>query len=145
MYRSELDTDMQMALANSFVKKLFVTTGTLTLDHPQGAYVEFGTGVVGAEEPYPQDFAINLNWKYDVDSSAKLPLSRRWIFSVKDGEPNDIPDSNRTKLRDSKNTESFITGGNNGVLFMYNAIMDYSNSNVPAQLYTQALNEIIGE
>lgn len=42
-------------------------------------YVEFGTGIVGSNNPHPQ---LPNNWKYDVNSHGE----KGWVYTAKDGK-----------------------------------------------------------
>ena len=39
--------------------------------HPHAAFVEFGTGVVGASNSYPYSFPEGVSWAYDVNGHGK--------------------------------------------------------------------------
>ena len=144
---SGLDSDMINALRENFVKKVFVNAGHLVVSHPQGAYIEFGVGQVGLQEPYPKaEFNQEINWEYDMDSDAKYPLSRRWTFVIKSNEPLDMLPQNAKLYKEKDNgNKVYISQGSQGVLFMYNAIMDFANNlEIPAQLYRSAWAKYLG-
>lgn len=128
-------------IQQSFEKIVKVQTGKLVLNHEKGAYVEFGVGAKGDQEKHPK--ATELGWEYDVDSNAKYPLSRRWTFVLDNGEALNIKYEDITQLTSNKRV--YETQGSSGVLFMYNAIMDFANNlEIPAQLYRSAWAKYIG-
>ena len=46
------------------------------------AYIEFGTGYVGANNPYPDQITLNnANWIYDVNEHGYAG----WVYKLKDG------------------------------------------------------------
>lgn len=143
---SGLDIGMIQELQASFVKKVFVRTGHLILDHEKGAYVEFGVGIEGGKNSYPNTFSKDLYWEYDVDSKFKSSDDRSWKFVLKSNEPLDIK-QDKISMVAIKNSGDIVykTTGSQGILFMYNAIMDYANNiSIPGELYETALNKIIG-
>lgn len=144
---SGLDGNLVQEFQNRFVKQVFVRNGHLILDHEKGAYVEFGVGIEGGKNPYPNTFAKNLSWEYDVDSNFKSSSDRSWRFVLKAGEPLDIRQDKVTALHEKASGDIvYGTIGSQGVLFMYNAIMDYAtNISIPGGLYETALNRIIGD
>lgn len=143
---SGLDAAMIQELQTRFVKNVFVRTGHLILDHEKGAYIEFGVGIEGSKSPYPNTFAEDLYWEYDVDSNFKTSTDRSWRFILKTGQPLDIKPDKVTMLKIKNSGDTvYSTTGSQGILFMYNAIMDYANNiSIPGSLYETALNKIIG-
>ena len=143
---SGLNGDMIQDLQNRFVKQVFKNSGTLTLDHEKGAYIEFGVGIEGGKTPYPNTFSKDLYWEYDVDSRFKNQKDRSWTFVLKTNEPLDIREDKAEMVAFKGNGNIvYKTIGSQGILFMYNAIMDYAtNISIPGGLYETALNKIIG-
>ena len=143
---SGLDAGIIQELQTRFVKQVFVRTGHLILDHEKGAYIEFGVGIEGSKSPYPNTFAKDLYWEYDVDSNFKSSNDRSWRFVLKSDRPLDIKQDKITAIAEKGNGDIvYKTTGSQGILFMYNAIMDYaSNISIPGSLYETALNKIIG-
>lgn len=143
---SGLDAGIIQELQTRFVKQVFVRTGHLILDHEKGAYVEFGVGIEGSKSPYPNTFAKDLYWEYDVDSNFKSSKDRSWRFVLKSDQPLDIKQDKITAIAKKDNGDTvYKTTGSQGILFMYNAIMDYANNiSIPGSLYETALNKIIG-
>lgn len=143
---SGLDAGIIQELQTRFVKKVFVRTGHLILDHEKGAYIEFGVGIEGGKTPYPNTFSKDLYWEYDVDSKFKSSDDRSWKFVLKSNEPLDIKQDKISMVAIKNNGDIvYKTTGSQGILFMYNAIMDYANNiSIPGSLYETALNKIIG-
>ena len=76
IYTGELLNSMKIRKGDSFYDghKWYIYT-----DCPWAAYVEFGTGIVGAENPHP-DTSI-ASWKYDVNEHGE----KGWFY-FKDDE-----------------------------------------------------------
>lgn len=144
LYISGLNANMVGQLANSFIKKIGVKSGSLILNDEKGTYIEFGVGIKGNEKGYPNDFA-KINWEYNVPSEAKAE-DGHWNFNLKSNEPLDMLRSSVEEKQNAKTGKIYYkTYGQQGVYFMYNAIMDYSNNiSIVGQIYENAMKRILG-
>lgn len=92
----------------------------------KSAYVEFGVGIVGANQPHPN--ASNTNYEYNVETQYKN-LDGSWVFSVADHSELDIPRDaiiDQFYGVDSKgSTLTILTKGTKGVWYLFNAVEDF--------------------
>ena len=57
-----------------------VSGGIVTTDEVD-TYKEFGTGIVGSENPHVAEFLAKVGWRYDVNEHGE----KGWIYPKKDG------------------------------------------------------------
>lgn len=56
--------------------------GVIYADHPIAKYLEFGTGIIGADNPHP--IAGDFGWQYDVNGHGEFG----WWYPTDDTDPN---------------------------------------------------------
>jgi len=139
------DLDLVNAINGSWKLNLNKISGTLINDYDKSAYVEFGVGEVGQEQPYSNQFATELHWEYNLPTYSKNYMTGEWSFVIDNYDIVDIREKNITKKDEVDLGKTLITTrGNQGAMFMYNAIMDYANNmSIPAQLYRNALEKFL--
>lgn len=139
------DLDLVNAINGSWKVNLNKISGTLINDYDKSAYVEFGVGEVGQEQPYSNQFATELHWEYNLPTYSKNYMTGEWSFVIDNYDIVDIREKNITKKDKVDLGKTLITTrGNQGAMFMYNAIMDYANNmSIPAQLYRNALEKFL--
>ena len=57
-----------------------ITGGIKTTDE-KDTYKEFGTGIVGSQNPHVSEFLAKSGWKYDVNEHGE----KGWIYPKEDG------------------------------------------------------------
>ena len=139
------DLDLVNAINGSWKLNLNKISGTLINDYDKSAYVEFGVGEVGQEQPYSNQFATELHWEYNLPTYSKNYITGEWSFVIDNYDIVDIREKNITKKEEVDLGKTLITTrGNQGAMFMYNAIMDYANNmSIPAQLYRMSLEKFL--
>lgn len=101
------------------------SNGTITMTNTadKAVYVEFGVGVVGAQNKH--DNADETGYEYNVPSESKS-ANGRWVFASEDKTLIDLPiDSYKTKESKDKDFAWIITKGTKGAMYAYNAIVDF--------------------
>ena len=141
---SGLNSKIINEIRNSFITTIKNNSGTLELRHDKGAYIEFGVGIVGQGTNYPNKFS-DINWEYNVPSRYKRE-DNHWSFKLKSNEPLDMLESSVTGKKDRIGRIHYSTTGQKGIMFMYNAIMDFANNGgIIESLYDQAMRNCLGE
>lgn len=105
-----------------------VATVTNTADH--AVFVEFGVGLVGSQNKHPM--ADTTNYQYDVNSEYKQ-ADRSWTFILDEAEDLDISEKNII----NKVGLTITTKGQEGHLFVYNAIVDFTMKYYAEQIWHQ--------
>lgn len=141
------DLDLINAINASWSESFTKTSGKLINDYEKAAYIEFGVGAVGEENSYPKQFATELHWEYNLPTNSKNYMTGEWTFVVDNYDIIDIRKENITKQEIAGLGKTAITTmGNQGAMFMYNAIMDYANNiSIPGELYKKAVTKFLGE
>lgn len=62
------------------VKGTKITGGIRTTD-PKDTYREFGTGIVGSNNPHVSEYLAKVGWKYDVNQHGE----KGWVYPKGDG------------------------------------------------------------
>lgn len=118
---------------------IFVANGvaTLTNDYQKAVYVEFGTGVVGEQNPHAN--ARKAGYDYNVDSPYKDEQGR-WVFYA-DYEELDMPISALEDItvfrKDNASRMQIRTSGAPATMFVFNAIMRFKSENHAKELWEQ--------
>lgn len=103
------------------------------------AYVEFGVGIVGSEEPHPE--ASEAGYEYNVPSSSK-DEDGVWGFYTNLADL-DLPDGNYLierrygKKNDSRGRVLVSTAGTQATRFLYKAVMDFSDNHEAKTLWQE--------
>lgn len=93
-------------------------TSLIVADSEHAAFVEFGTGQLGQEMPYPYEFPEGVNWVYNSGETIKIAKENiviNGILVVPQGEPYWIY---------PKNGRFWITQGMESRPFMYETALD---------------------
>lgn len=89
----------------------------------KAVYIEFGVGIVGSQNKHKN--ASATGYKYNVPSRYK-GADDSWMFQTMEGlDDLDLPNGSYEELLDSDGTVTIITKGAEGVMYAYNAIVDF--------------------
>lgn len=131
---SDLGEDVIVEVQNDFHIEVNETNAILRNGEGRGYLVEFGIGIKG-QGTY--DGVVPPNYEYNVRTKYKN-ANGEWIFKTNDWSidisPKDII---------SKTTSTVKTAGGEGVMFMYNSIVDFRNQKIAEQLWKQICKEYI--
>lgn len=58
-----------------------IVSGGIKTTDKKDTYREFGTGIVGSENPHVQEYLAQVGWKYDVNEHGE----KGWIYPREDG------------------------------------------------------------
>lgn len=98
----------------------------ITNTSDKAAFVEFGVGIVGQENPH--DNASSARWKYNVPSQSKYAGEHHdentWRFYVGNKDDIDLEDGNYEQLNTKSGRIKVITRGSPAVMYAYQAIVD---------------------
>lgn len=108
----------------------------------RSSFIEFGTGIVGKEQPHP--LAEKDNYQYDVDSKFKAN-DRSWWFGVKNYENRDIPESSIIDTDIGIDELIIRTKGAKGTMFAYNAFVDFVSTDMPKKIWEKVIKQNLGE
>lgn len=104
-------------------------TAIITNLYQKAVYVEFGTGIVGAQSPHKK--ASSAGYDYNVNSPYKDEQGR-WTFYT-EYEDLDMPISALTDItvfrKDNANRMQIRTSGAPATMFVFNAIMRFKSEN----------------
>lgn len=110
---------------------------TLTNLYEKAVYVEFGTGVVGEQNPHAN--ARKAGYDYNVDSPYKDEQGR-WVFYADYAEL-DMPMSALEDItvfrKDNASRMQIRTSGAPATMFVFNAIMRFKSENHAKELWEQ--------
>lgn len=95
-------------------------------EHDKAVYVEFGVGVVGQSQPHEN--AALAGYRYNVESRYKKS-DGSWIFKLDDR--NDLDISIDNVIDAEKHEHTIRTRGQVGYMYLYNALMDFKDFNLP--------------
>lgn len=117
---------------------------TLTNEYQKAVYVEFGTGVVGEQNPHEN--AKEAGYDYNVDSPYKDEQGR-WTFYT-DYEDLDIPMDALSDItvfrKDNASRMQIRTSGAPATMFVFNAIMRFKSEKHAQQLWEQVKEKYWG-
>jgi hypothetical protein len=133
--------------------KIAVSNGIATLTNleEKAVYVEFGTGVVGENNPHPKANSSinNPRYKYNVPSESKYAGKYHdedtWRFYTQDEEAIDLQEGfyEVWALQDGV-TLKVITKGSPATMFLFNAIMRFKGEKHAQQLWEQVKEKYWG-
>lgn len=138
------DAILKEKIKSSWIIKVIGETARITNTCEKSVYIEFGTGIVGSQKPYPQYFSPDP-YDYDVDSPSKRKGTRSWSFLWTEGLPLDVNEKNITSkkpIRNATGVLSIRTRGQEGALFVYQAILDFQTSMAYANLWVETINGV---
>lgn len=113
-----IKADIQSAWEISIMGNVAV----LTNQSDKSAYVEFGVGIVGAENEHPN--AWNASYWYDLPTEYK-DAQGGWAFRIDEERELDLPQEALLYKDDNDDdTISIYTRGTKGAMYAYNALVD---------------------
>lgn len=107
----------------------------------RATFIEFGTGIVGKNDPHP--LADKDNYAYDVDSEFKLD-DRSWFFGVKKYEMRDIPENSIIETDVIVDELLIKTQGAKATMFAYNAFMNFVDNDMPKTIWGEVVEKYLG-
>lgn len=118
---SAIKADIQSAWQISVTNNVAI----LTNQSDKSAYVEFGVGIVGAENEHPN--ADKTSWWYDLPTEYK-DQQGGWNFRIDDTAELDLPQEALLFEDDNDDgTISIYTMGTKGAMYAFNALEDLRN------------------
>lgn len=130
----------------------------------KAVFVEFGIGVVGGSKPHPEAFANGYEYNVPSDFKGMHEDTDEWSFFSNE-EDLDIPQtaitksfslkgsirsSYRTKkgevhtYKDTRDRYLVYTKGTQGVLFLYNALVDFKSQGQAKSIWQAICKEYLG-
>ena len=110
----------------------------------KAVYVEFGVGITGEQNPHPNASRA----RYDYDMDGKKLKDRSWIFRV---DNIDLVDIAERYVMTRPNGEKFYetdktirTKGQPATMYLYNAIMDFVESEEPQKIWSKISRKYFG-
>ena len=117
---------------------------TLVNEYQKAVYVEFGTGIVGEQNPHKN--ARKAGYDYNVDSPYKDEQGR-WTFYT-DYEDLDMPMDALSDItvfrKDNASRMQIRTSGAPATMFVFNAIMRFKSEKHAQQLWEQVKEKYWG-
>lgn len=107
-------------------------------DHFKAAFIEFGTGVIGQENPHA--LAARDKYEYDVDTKYKLD-DRSWWFTISKNEAIDIPEDMIIEDDVEFDRTEIKTKGAPATMFAYNAFIDFVDADMPKIIWQRVLDD----
>lgn len=124
--------------ASDFTSIITGNLGILQTTDEKMTYIEFGTGIVGANAPH--ELAEESNYQYDVNSHGE----KGWTFTYFMDTKLDVKESDiisRKAGNHSNMWEQIKTRGAEPERFMFNAFVDFYNKGKYKEIYRQAYDK----
>lgn len=114
------------------VKKKDDNTYILENTSDESVYIEFGVGIVGEQSPQAKKEADEAGYKYNLPSPSKYAGKHHdentWRFYVSNKSEIDLIDGNYEEWQTKDGRIKIITRGSQGVMYAFNAIQDFIDS-----------------
>jgi hypothetical protein len=118
MREADIGENVKQSIETSWTYAISGNILQIRNSSPKAAYVEFGVGIVGQENPHEN--ASSAGYEYNVPSPYKAE-DGSWWFSVSDSEMN-IPAKDITSVNGSAEDAFFETRGTEAVMFAFKAV-----------------------
>lgn len=126
-------------ILNGWVYDVFENGAIIKNNAKKAVYVEFGTGIVGQEQPHPN--SSNTNYEYNRESKYK-DSEGRWTFyqNLFDLDlPTEYSDDRIYFHETRRNSERMLvrTSGAPASLFVFNAILEFKEKNLAKKIWEE--------
>lgn len=131
-------------ILNGWVYDVFENGAIIKNNAKKAVYVEFGTGIVGQEQPHPRaniQSPPNENYEYNVPSvfkrAGKYHDENTWRFYKQDLSDVDLQDGYYETWYTSSGDIKIITRGAPASLFVFNAILEFKEKNLAKKIWEE--------